>query len=46
MEPERLPDGPLRGVFETCAAVLGEDRADRSLADDLGAAVRLVEQGL
>jgi histidine ammonia-lyase len=46
MEPERLPDGPLRRVFETCAAVLGEDRADRSLADDLAAAVRLVEQGL
>ncbi len=46
MEPERLPDGPLRGVFETCAAVLAEDRVDRSLADDLAAAVRLVEQGL
>ena len=41
-----LPDGPLREVFATCAAVLDEDRTDRSLDGDLAAAVRLVEQGL
>jgi histidine ammonia-lyase len=46
MDPERLPGGPLREVFERSAAVLGEDRADRPLSDDLAAAVGLVEQGL
>ena len=46
MDFDRLPDGPLRAVFATCAEVLGEDRSDRPLTDDLAAAVRLVEQGL
>jgi histidine ammonia-lyase len=42
----RLPAGPLRDVFERCAAVLGDDRSDRPLNDDLAAATRLVAQGL
>jgi histidine ammonia-lyase len=47
MDPDRLPgSGPLREVFDTAAAELGEDRADRPLTDDLAAAVRLVQQGL
>ena len=46
MDPGRLPGGPLREVFDKAAAVLGEDRADRPLTDDLTAAVQLVEQGL
>ena len=47
MDPDRLPEsGPLREVFDTAAAELGEDRTDRPLTDDLAAAVRLVEQGL
>jgi histidine ammonia-lyase len=45
-DPERLPEGPLREVFERAAAELAEDRSDRPLTDDLTAAVRLVEQGL
>lgn len=47
MDPDRVPaSGPLREVFDTAAAVLGADRTDRPLTDDLGAAVRLVQQGL
>lgn len=46
MDPDRLPDGPLRGVFDTAAAVLGEDPSDRPLTDDLTTAVQLVEEGL
>ena len=42
----RLPVGPLQDVFERCATVLGDDRRDRPLTDDLAAAARLVEQGL
>jgi histidine ammonia-lyase len=46
MEPARVPDGPLRGVVDLAASVLGEDRTDRPLTDDVTAAVALVEQGL
>ncbi len=46
MDPERIPRGPLGEVFEKAAGVLGEDRADRPLTEDLAAAVALVEQGL
>jgi histidine ammonia-lyase len=46
MDPERLPAGPLRPVYETCAATLDPDRTDRPLTVDLAAAVRLVEQGI
>jgi histidine ammonia-lyase len=46
MDPERLPRSPLREVYDTAAAVLDEDRADRPFTDDLAAAVRLVEGGL
>ena len=47
MDPDRLPvSGPLREVFDTAAAVLGEDRTDRPLTDDLAAAERLVQEGL
>ena len=46
MDPDRLPGGPLREVFEKAAAVVDEERADRPLSDDLARAVRLVEQGL
>jgi histidine ammonia-lyase len=47
MDPDRVPEsGPLREVFDTAAAELGEDRTDRPLTDDLAAAVRLVQQGL
>src|SRR3954452_24788705 len=45
MDPTRLPDSPLRAVYDAAAAVLSEDRADRPFSDDLAAAVRLVEQG-
>ena len=46
MDPDRLPDGPLREVFERAAAGLSENRSDRPLTDDLAAAVGLVEEGL
>ena len=46
MDPDRLPGGPVREVFERAAAELGEDRADRPLSDDLANAVRLVQEGL
>lgn len=46
MDQDRLPTGPVREVFDAAAAVLGEDRADRPLDDDLAAAVALVRQGL
>ena len=46
MDPDRLPGGPLREVFEKAAAVVDEERADRPLSDDLARAVRLVEKGL
>jgi histidine ammonia-lyase len=45
-DPERLPDAPVRAVFEVAAAVLDDDRNDRPFDDDLAAAVRLVETGL
>jgi histidine ammonia-lyase len=45
-DPERLPEGRLRKVFEAASSVLDEDRADRPLGDDVASAVRLVEQGL
>lgn len=46
MDPDRMPSGPVREVFDVAAAVLGEDRVDRPLTEDLSAAVRLVRQGL
>jgi histidine ammonia-lyase len=46
MDPSRLPDSPVRQVYDAAAAVLDEDRADRPFSDDLAAAVRLVETGL
>ena len=45
-DPGRLPDAPVRDVFETAAAELDDDRRDRPFDDDLAAAVRLVENGL
>ena len=46
MDPDRLPDSPLRAVYDAAAAVLSEERADRPFDDDLAAAVRLVSAGL
>lgn len=46
MDPGRLPDTPLRMVYDEAAAVLDEERSDRPFTDDLAAAVRLVEGGL
>jgi histidine ammonia-lyase len=46
MAPGRLPDTPLRQVYDAAAGVLSEERADRPFTDDLAAAVRLVEAGL
>jgi histidine ammonia-lyase len=46
MDPSRLPDTPLRQVYDGAAAVLSEDRADRPFTEDLAAAVPLVEAGL
>jgi histidine ammonia-lyase len=46
MDEDLAASGPLREVFDRCAAVLGEDRSDRPLTDDLAAAARLVEEGL
>ncbi len=46
MDPARAPTGPLRAVFEVCAAELEEDRSDRPLTDDVAAAVALVERGI
>ncbi len=45
-DPDRLPAGPVREVYERAAAVLGEDRTDRPLDDDLAHAVALVQTGL
>ena len=45
-DPDRLPDSPVRGVFDRAAAVLDEERQDRPFSDDLAVAVRLVESGL
>jgi len=45
MDPERIPRSPLREVYDAAAAVLRDERADRSLTEDLAAAVRLVEAG-
>ncbi len=44
--PERVPDSPVRAVFDAAAAVLSDERADRPFDDDLAAAVRLVTAGL
>jgi len=46
MDTDRVPQGPLREVYDAAAAVLGEERSDRPFNDDLAAAVRLVEEGL
>lgn len=46
MDPSRLPDTPLRQVYDAAAAVLSEDRADRPFTEDLAAAVPLIEAGL
>ena len=46
MDPDRLPGGPVREVFEKAADVLPDERADRPLGEDVAAAVRLVEDGL
>ncbi len=46
MDPSRLPDTPLRQVYDGAAALLSEDRADRPFTEDLAAAVPLVEAGL
>ncbi len=46
MDPNLLPTGPLREIFDQAAAVLGEDRADRPLTADLAAAVHLIEHSL
>jgi histidine ammonia-lyase len=45
MDPDRLPDSPVRTAYDAAAAVLGEERADRPFDDDLRAAVRLVRDG-
>ena len=45
-DPDRLPDSPVREVFERAAEVLDEERQDRPFSDDLAVAVRLVESGL
>ena len=45
MDPDRLPDTPVRAAYDAAAAVLSEDRSDRPFSDDLAAAVRLVESG-
>ncbi len=45
-DPDRVPDSPVRAVYERAAAVLGADRHDRPFDEDLAAAVRLVEAGL
>ena len=45
MDPDRLTDGPLRQVYDAAAAVLSDERGDRSFDDDLTAAARLVESG-
>lgn len=46
MDPDRVPDGPLAEVLETCAVALDPDRTDRPLTEDVATAARLVEQGL
>ena len=46
MDPHRLPDSPVRQVYDQAAAVLSDERSDRPFTDDLAAAVRLVEDGL
>ena len=46
MDASRVPDGPVRELFERAASRLDEDRADRPLSGDLAVAVELVEQGL
>jgi histidine ammonia-lyase len=46
MDPDRLPDAPVRRVYDAAAAVLSPEREDRPFDDDLAAAVRLVGAGL
>ena len=45
-DPDRLPSGAVRDVFEAAAAVLDDDRSDRPLGADVERAVALVERGL
>ena len=45
-EPDRLPTGPGRALYDLVAPRLEQDRADRPLTDDLAVASALVEQGL
>jgi len=45
-DPDRLPESPVREVFDRAAEVLDEERQDRPFSDDLAVAVRLVESGL
>ena len=46
LDPDRLPAGPLRDLFDHTAPRLHDDRADRPLDADLEAAVALLAQGL
>jgi histidine ammonia-lyase len=46
MDPVRLPDSPLRAVYDTAAAVLSEERSDRPFDEDLAVAARLVADGM
>ncbi|MDO9377609.1 MAG: aromatic amino acid lyase [Nocardioidaceae bacterium] len=45
-DPDRIPDAPVREVFETAAAALDADRTDRPLGSDVERAVVLVQAGL
>ncbi|MFY0408986.1 aromatic amino acid lyase [Solicola sp. PLA-1-18] len=45
-DPERLPDTPVREVFDLAAAHLSDDRTDRPLGADVERAVGLVRAGL
>jgi histidine ammonia-lyase len=46
MDPGRLPDSPVRSVYDAAATVLSDERSDRPFDDDLAAAAQLVQQGL
>ena len=46
MDPVRLPDSPLREVYDAAAGALSEERSDRPFDEDLATAARLVAEGL
>src|SRR4051795_10373088 len=46
MDPDRLPDSPVREVYDAAASVLSDDRADRPFDEDLARAAGLVALGL